>query len=70
MGHGIKEGVTLLNPHCNERENGKCQVSACCYVTPLLAFSRDSSIKTGKARPDICIPQKEAGMISLREMKN
>lgn len=70
MGHGIKEGVTLLNPHCNERENGKCQVSARCYVTPLLAFSRDSSIKTGKARPDICIPQKEAGMISLREMKN
>lgn len=70
MGHGVKEGVTLLKAHCNEREDGECQVSACWCGTPLLVFSRDSSIKTGKARPDICIPQKEAGMISLREMKN
>lgn len=70
MGHGVKEAVALLNFHCNERENGKCQVSAGCCAASLSAFSRDSSIKTGKARPDICIPQKEAGMSSLRDEKS
>lgn len=69
MGRGVKEAVALLNPHCNERENGKRQVSAGCCAASLSAFSRDSSIKTGEARPGICIPQKEAGMISLRDEK-
>lgn len=37
MGHGVKEGVTLLKLCCNETENGECQHAAVllfCWCSP------------------------------------
>lgn len=51
MGHGVKEAVALLNPHCNEREDGQSQVSAGCCAASLSASPE--TLPSKQEKPDL-----------------